>query len=357
MSKQVTMHARHAFAVALAAAAFPALLAGCAGGSTTTASLPQSLSGAPLTHRDRHSTLLLSLGNHRQRASAPVRSWLKRVPRQAPLLYISDPYLNAVNIYDQNESGQTPIGQIGGFDEPQSLWVTVTQKLWVANTNAMNLQEYDRGSVVPIRTVSDPNGFPAGVCGNNNKKLVYAVDIVSPSDGNGQTIDVYNKSATTPSQVLTDPNAENLYECAVDAQGNLFVTLSNLYGYGEVDEFAKGSTTPVPLITNLIYPIGITIDQYGALAVDDALASYPSEESVIYLYDPPYTSGPAYSFSTNGVIVQTALDHTRTHLWGADSLNVVGQEWSYPHGLPEDQTSSQNLTYPDGIAVSPAAKP
>jgi hypothetical protein len=37
-------------------------------------------------------------------------------------------------------------------------------------------------------------------------------------------------------------------------------------------------------------------------------------------------------------------------------INLAGQSYSYPHGLVEDATSSSDLSYPDGIAVSPAAQ-
>src|SRR5581483_11833297 len=164
------LNVRCFFGAICLAAFMPCFLSGCSGASSSTpaAATPSAL-GTRIAQSGHRSTFLLPSSRPRHARGAALRSWIKPVPRSAPLLYVSDPYLNVVNIYDENGSGQTPIGQIAGFDEPQSMWVTSTQKLWVANTNAMNLEEFKRGSVVPIRTVSDPNGFPAGVCGNNNK--------------------------------------------------------------------------------------------------------------------------------------------------------------------------------------------
>jgi hypothetical protein len=76
----------------------------------------------------------------------------------------------------------------------------------------------------------------------------------------------------------------------------------------------------------------------------------------MYLYDPPYTSGPAYSFATPSGVIETALNKPQTQIWGANAYDVVAQEFSYPHGLLQNQTSSQDLSYPDGLALSPAAK-
>lgn len=291
-----------------------------------------------------------------------VHSWLKRVSPSKPLLYVADGEENVVNIYSATGSDQTPTGQLTGpgastyFMEPQGLWVDINQNLWVASTNASTLYAFRRGSMTAFRTLTDPNGFPAGVCGNNNKPTVYAVDILSTSSGYGQTIDVYKKSSNSPSSVLYDTNAESLYECAVDSRGNLFVTLTNLAGGGEVDEFFKGTTTPVVLESNLVLPLGITVDRFNTLAVADFTAIPPYQTpSIVYLYNPPYTYGPAYSFTTTGWINEMALGRHQKQIWGADVLNRLAQEWSYPHGLFLNETSTTDLVDPDGLALSPAA--
>ncbi len=345
-----------------AAAAFAALLGGCSGtGSPQGSALTPAARISDRARREHRSTLL-GFGRVGHPSVPRLHSWLRHVKPATPLLYLSDSFGNFVNVYDAAGSNQSPIGQIAGFNEPQGLWVDINQNLWVTNTNTQQLFAYHRATVNAFRTLSDPNGYPAGVCGNDNKSQVIAVDIISNSRGDGQTINIYNRGATTPSSVLTDPNASSLYECAVDSHGNLFVTLSNVnYPYGgELDEFPKGSTTPVVLGTNFLYPIGITIDKYNAVSVADIYELYYSQYAytTVYLFDPPYTGGPAYSYVVNSAaFIQTALNHAQTELWGANSfINLGAQGYSYPHGLFEDATSSSGLSYPDGIAVSPAAK-
>jgi hypothetical protein len=347
------MNARLLLGAALAAVSV--LAGGCSTGSSspspglTPAHLPASL--LPLS---RHSTLPLPYFGvkHRRRV---VHSWMNpNVP--TTLVYVSDSYENDVEIYDEAGSGQTPVGQITGFNQPEGLWVSVTQNLWVANTNNQTLLGYRRGSMTPFRTLTDPNGYPDGVCGNDNKSLIYGLDIASATEGPGQTINVYDKQSNSPASVLTDTNAEYLFFCAVDSRGNLFVTLSNAGGYGEVDEFPKGSTAPTVIASNLVYPLGITIDKYNALTVIDAFAGAPNDTGVAYIYDPPYTGGPAYSFTLNGLIAESALDKPQTHLWGADPYNEVAQEWSYPSGTFVNETSNEDLAEPLGIALTPAKK-
>lgn len=357
------MQSRFLLGTALLAASMPPLLAGC--GSTPTPSASGGLTPAARVaesaHGARHSSLL-GFGHVKNARIPKVHSWLHKPKLATPLVYLSDAFGNVVNIYDQTGTNQSPIGQISGFNEPQGLWVDINNNLWVVNTNTYQLFAYHRATITPFRTLSDPNGKPAGVCGNNNKSEVIATDIISNTGGDGQTINIYDRGATTPSTVLTDPNASDLYECAVDSHGNLFVTLSTVnYPYGgELDEFPKGSTTPVVLSTNFLYPIGITIDKYNAISVVDFEGQdYPYYySSKVYLFDPPYTQGPAYSYDVNNAaFIEAALNKAQTQLWVANSINdPSAQSYSYPHGTFENATSSSGLKYPDGIALSPASK-
>ncbi|MGA2760280.1 MAG: hypothetical protein ABSF08_08190 [Candidatus Cybelea sp.] len=353
------MNVRHLLGAGLVAAAVPLLLGGCAStASSTTPGVTSPMAAIMQARKTGHSTLILPIRGHDPRVAMPAHSWIKP-PQPHTRLYVSDAEDNVVNIYNANGTDQTPIGQLTGFDEPQGLWVDVNQNLWVVNTNTYQIMGFHRNASTPFKTFNDTSGgYPAGACGNDNKNLLYAVDILGPSFSNGNTIEVFNKAgSSSPIQILTDPNASSLNGCVVDSKGNLFVTLTNVnYPYaGEVDVFLKNATTPIVLVDNLVYPIGITIDKYRALAVQDTFAmGYSGGE--MYLYDPPYTSGPAYSFATPSGVIETALNKPQTQIWGANGYDVVAQEFSYPHGLLQNQTSSQDLSYPDGLALSPAAK-
>src|SRR5579883_287105 len=329
-----------------------AFLGGCAAAPSSGLSGRQTASLLPQSYS--HTSWSTIINFHRRTKTVPsrsfpaVKSWMAPATAVKSLLYVSDPVENVVNVYDESATNQAPIGQIGGLSEPQAMWVDPHANLWVANTTAFTVLAYHRGSIFSYKTLSDPNGYPAGVCGDNATGTIYATDIQSSSGGNGTTIDVYAGGATTPTSLLNEPNSLSLYFCAVDAKSNLFVSYVNAStSLGEVDEFPKGQTTPIAIVSNLTCPGGVALDRYNALVVDDPCGQ------AMYIYDPPYTNGSYYSFTYSGAIQQIALDRSETNLWGADQTNDTAQEFSYPHGVFRNKTSSSELTLPTGAEVSP----
>ncbi len=353
------MNVRFFFGAALIAAGAAASLAGCSGGAspaTPAASLSAQTKGTlPIEMQIRKAQLPFSSGRLENRK--PVRSWVKAANgAPAQLLYISDSGNNVVNLYNPAGSSQTPIGQLGGFAQPEGMYVDPNRNLWVSNTNDQQVLGYHKGGLFPYKTLTDTTGYPDDVCGNRASGTLYAADIQSaPSEGFGQSIDVYAHGSAIPTKILTDPNSEYLFFCAVDSHGNLFVSLynqsGNYYTSGEIDEFKVGQTTPTVLITGLYYPLGIAFDKYNSLIVADTFAQQ------MYVFDPPYTEGPATSFPFGGYIAQIALNSAETSLWGTDALKTYGQEFSYPGGTVQDDTSTSELYEPLGAAMSPAARP
>lgn len=341
-----------------AAAAF----AGCSGAGNTGASsvpgvAPVSSSALAALRPLVTGHSLLSL--HRQHVGgAHVKSWLSPRAASGPaqLLYVSSGESNVVNVYDASETNQNPIGQLGGFNLPQGLYVDGRKNLWVTNTNQQTVVAYKRAGIFPFKTLVDPSGFPSDVCGQPSGSTLYTVDINGTS-GYGQTVNVYAHGSTSPTSSMTDPNAVNLLFCAVDGHGNVFVSLNNSSDYscttcGEIDEFKHGQTTPTVLITGLYYPLGIAFDRYNSLVIADAYAYE------LYVYDPPYTIGPAESVGTYpALIAGVALNNSETNLWAADALDNYGIEYSYPALSQVTTTSTSELNEPLGVALSPPARP
>ena len=357
------MQVRFLLGATLLAASLALSVTGCS--STPSAGITPGVT-APMTAireaRRAGSNMILPISGRVHRLGAPARSWMKPIAPRNPLLYVSDYDGNFVNVYSADGSDQMPIGQLTGFNEPQGLWVDINQNLWVVNTNTAQIIGFHRNATSPFKTFNDTSGnYPVGVCGNNNKHLMYVVDIVGPPPYYlpANTIEVYNKAgSSSPIETLTDSNASALYQCVVDSKGNLFVTLTNINSnMGEVDEFPKGSTTPTVIANNLVYALGITVDEYNSLAVDDTYAyGYPYTEGEVYIYDPPYTNGPAYKFEVPSGIDQTALDKQQTQLWGSNAFALDAQQYSYSPGVLQNQTSTEGFEDPSGIALSPAAK-
>ena len=194
------MQVRFLIGATLLAASASLLLNGCSSSvsPTTAPVLTSPMAIARQAQRQGRSTLLGgSLFERRRHTSGlHAHTWFKKVAPGNPLLYVSDAIGNFVNIYSAAGSGQSPVGQIAGFDEPQGLWVDVNQNLWVVNTNADQILGFRRGSGVPFRTFTDTSGqSPAGVCGNDNRNLLYSVDITGPGSGYiGNTISVFKKN-------------------------------------------------------------------------------------------------------------------------------------------------------------------
>ncbi len=280
-------------------------------------------------------------------ARAAAHSWLDARVKPKEILYVSDPFLGVVNLYDASRKDGRPIGQLGDFKQPEGLFVDSSKDLWVTNFGGRNVLGFREGSLFPFFELSDTSGHPNAVCSGAYSPTFYVVNLESAKGGDGQTIDVYANESKKPTSMLTDTNAANLLSCAVNGKGSLFVTMQNTSGVGEIDEFPKGKTTPVVLITGLIYPAGIVFDDRDYLVVSEAFAG------TIRIYAPPYGKGPKDSFHYDGSILQIAFDASATHLWGANQSLALAQEFSYPGGVLENETRSENLFQPAGIAISP----
>lgn len=270
---------------------------------------------------------------------------LRAKPKQ--ILYVSDPFLGVVNIYDADRKDGRPIGQLGDFKQPEGLFVDSSKDIWVTDFGSRKVIGYREGSLFPFYEFGDTSGYPNSLCNGAYSTTFYVVNLESGAGGNGQTIDVYGEGGKKPSSVLTDANSANLLYCAVDGKGNLFVTMQNTSGTGEVDEFPKGKTTPAVVLTGLPYTTGIVFNEHDYLVLSE------SASSRITTYAAPYGKGPKSSFSYDGSIVQIVLDSTATHIWGANASLALAQEFAYPDGVPENETQSEDLAHPTGVALSP----
>lgn len=129
------------FALTLTAAA---LLAACGGSQQVSQTPPQAQGGAA-------STLLpggaLSHGASRQLPRYPKRSH--------GLLYVTDNYPNAINIFPLKGPNQKQIGTItDGVNGPWGLSVDSNKSLYVANQYSGNVTVYAYGTTIPSMVYS-----------------------------------------------------------------------------------------------------------------------------------------------------------------------------------------------------------
>lgn len=162
----------------------------------------------------------------------------------------------------------------------------------------------------PIAMITEPSGgCPYGMAVNNAKTLYLADSCLSQ-------IELYPKGSTTMKSTITDGISFPL-GVAIDKSQTLYVSTGS-----EIQEYAKGSTSPTKTITGggLSEPFGVSLDAAGNLYIADFGAS-----AVFEL--------PAGGSSVTNMNLQdlteplgTAVDQKTGLLWvtdgGGDKINV-----------------------------------
>src|SRR5579864_4611384 len=78
-----------------------------------------------------------------------------------PILYVAQYGSNAIQIYDQAGTNQSPIGTLtSSLSGPWGLFVTGTEDLYVANLAGADVVIFHKGATSPYKTLSDPGELP-----------------------------------------------------------------------------------------------------------------------------------------------------------------------------------------------------
>jgi hypothetical protein len=255
-------------------------------------------------------------------------------------------------IYSQTGYGQNPIGAIVGFAYPTGLWVNTKGDLYVVDSFRSAIDGYRHGAIAPFTTLQDPNP-PWDACGDD-RGTIYVVDAGSSQGGPADTVEVYVHGAIYPRTKLVDPRAAHMNSCMVDGAGDLFVSYATgSSGGAGVDEFPKGSTTPILLVGGLDFAPGIALTRNGNLVVNAATSS----SGQIVTYAPPYTGSPVGSFAYSGNAGGIALNRDERNVWLANSTSEEAQEYTYPGGQLIDSTSKFDSYFPYAVTLYPADRP
>lgn len=194
------------------------------------------------------------------------------------LVFASDASGTAVDIY----SGTHRCGTIGGLLHPQGLAVDSSADLWVADTGASNVLEFEPPySSKPVRTLNDPGFFPSDVALCRGYEAV--TNITSTSGGAGN-VEIYSGKATSPTSTLSDPNSASERFGACDPGGDVFTSYLTGAGTGAVNEWIGGRGKPRELSAITPgFPGGIEWEG-AALWVDDQTAR------TIGIWKPPFST-------------------------------------------------------------------
>lgn len=158
------------------------------------------------------------------------------------LLYVADNGIGAVVVYTYLPGPMKFVGLLTGASSPEGECVDAAQNLWVTGSYDV-LFEYAHGASSPSAILSDPLG--ATSCS------------VDPTTGNIATVNNFLsdevaifKHAQGPPKVIADSAFHQVYACAYDGGGDLFVD-----GYSNNETFtfaelAKGAKHFKPIVLN-----------------------------------------------------------------------------------------------------------
>jgi hypothetical protein len=284
-------------------------------------------------------------------AAAPVRSWSEPQASSADLLYISDVGTNDVYLYSY--PGGALMGTLTGFDAPGHLCSDRKGDVFVTNTNAQQIVEYEHGASKPKATLPDPHELPVD-CAVDGVTGDLAVTNYGPSGSNLGNVAVYPGARGRPKLYADRQILAYLY-CAYDRKGDLFVDgLTYKYDFALVElPKGKGKFERITLPQKFTGWGGVQWSG-NRLAIGNGAATI-------------------YEFAIRGKV---AKEVGSTSLGGAANVvqfwigggKIVGPDgpdggnkdvgiWTYPAGGEPTQTIAGPFEDPSGATVSRASSP
>ena len=239
-------------------------------------------------------------------------------------LYLTDVKSNTVAIYGYPKGGL--VGKLTGLGKPRSECADAAGDVWVADVEALQIDEYKPGRTRPAISLST-QGTPSGCS-------------VSPVDGNiaiaggpnGIVLSIFHRSLRKhwrDAKVFTDKTMVTGYFCGYDVQGNLFVDGVGSDGSFALAELPRGGKALVDIAVSQTIKVPGQVQWDGTnVAIGDA-GVVPSV---------------VYQFSVKG---STAKKAGTTTLAGSKSVRqfwidgntIVGPDygadvgvWAYPAG-------------------------
>jgi hypothetical protein len=304
-------------------------------------------------HVVRAGSHVIRFGGSLHRA-AMGRGWIEPARRhhKRTLLYGASYDGGYINIYKENGSNQSPIGQLtSGLTSPQGVVVDKSHQLWVANTNAFNVVAFKRGATTPFATLSDPGYYPIAVAVDSNG-TVYAANAQGTSGQTGN-VTYWKQGSSSPSGTLTYSTFQLVLGIGVDASNNVYVTFIPKSGPPEVAEFPAGSQNGEVLSLSDTTISDITFDKSADLVMEDGSGG-------LGVWAPPYSGPPSRTLNIFGN--EPTLNRTQSEVWiaYANFSHPMIEGYSYSDGTLLDTITTgwvPQHAVPYGVAVDPAARP
>src|ERR1022692_1583306 len=280
----------------LGASATLAMLAGCSGGSSSTAFSPggAGVAGQSVqrqiasTGRADNSLLPPTIArvSHEPVATA---SFMDPRALGTSLIFVSDAADGVIDIYPKAGKNQKMVGQITGLTQPQGITTDKNGDLYVANTNSSNVLVYAPPYTgAPKMTIIDNHQFPVDVAVSSTGVVAVTNICNAPHCRlNTGNVKIYAKGSTKSCAAVSDSsfNFTRVMFAEFDKNGALYIDgLNGGYqtSFGLVTGGCQATsiTNIVPIYT-VAFPGGIQIDKAGRIAFCD-----PYRQQVA-TFDPP----------------------------------------------------------------------
>jgi DNA-binding beta-propeller fold protein YncE len=336
---------------ALGAAAAIAL-AGCSGGSAVSPSMGTGAQGVishPVNYSLPHVNNALSM-----KMLTNLLGGQRYVSTDAgcgtgALVYASQYYTNAVQIYKQAGSGQSPCATVTtNILNPQGMAVDSKHHVWVANTGDSNLVELNKGSTKIIKTLTDSGEYPVDVCIGSTGNI-YATNIITTGGGPGSVSEWVGGKGSP--KTLAVPNNSRVLFCGMDNKNNLYVNyLDATSGLGAMVEFVAGKGTAKLTKVATSFPGGLQFDTAQDLVGNDQLGP------TTCTYELPNPKGACKT--ATGDPLGVALTSTGKDIYVSDASGGSVYEYTYPGHTLKDTISTGlgSSSPPFGVAADPGLK-
>ena len=363
------MHISRSAAYALGLAAAAALVAGCSGGTESSALSPTSMTNAqrsgasPLQHNP-----LAAFNTVKQPGQAHPdhhKSWVSPElrKRESRILFVSDS--GTEDLYMCTLPGMSLKGTLTGFSEPQGMCSDTKGDVFVDNTGTTQVLEISRtGSI--LNTFTDTYGYPIG-CAIDPATGNLAVADIFGFYGAGQVVIWPGANPSATPTTVSNPSQYFYYFDGYGPGSSLWVSGRNSYGTYMLSDCGASSCSTISLSGGTIYfPGAVQWDGtrgqwvlFDQLCGDtEAAWSYPVSSSGVLGSATTYDnlSGSAVCDLAQGAITGDShkfvvgSDYEGCHFTSSSS-----DRWAYTAGgSPTNSVSYPFTSYalPDGAAVS-----
>ena len=340
---------------ALGAAAAMALLAGCSGATSTVAPAVGAMSRSSTHNYQGNRVPMLAAPSfqslmHPGKPGAMHAFMSRDAAGITPTVYVSQFNTSSIQVYRQGGTNQNPIGTItNGLVNPQNMFVTPNNDIYVANTGANNILVFHKGATAAYKTLDDSGQYPVDVTVDSGG-TVYASNIFDTNFGPG-SVSVYAPGSLTVTSTLAVPNNAKVLFCALDKFHNLYVNYIDINsGVGAMVKFKKGKGAAQ--LTNVAtnFPGGMEFDQLGRLAALDQITA------TIGAYRLPGGT-PVFSIISTGDTVSMKFTKTRSFVYVSDGVAGAVYQYDYKNGTQVDTISASlgASAGASGVAADPGA--